>query len=203
MTSAVSSIKKIRKFRLRARPSAVLRNLKLLLENAQTTPELDKDIETESAAALALLETAALFVTVPRGQAPDWSEALWAPLEGHPAPVALTFFTVTIGPGLEGELAGALSRGEGFRSRVLTALGEELADQGASFVERLVAEEALQDSCELLDRRTFTDDGMGRSALGFLDAGRIGVGYDVGGHRAPRFTRVGVIPWGPPSKKRK
>lgn len=194
--------KKIRKFRLHARPSAVLRNLKVLLENAQDTPELSKDIDAETKTALGRLDTAALFATVVRGQAPEWLAPHWTPADGEPAPVALTVFAATIGDGLEAELAVALSRGETFRSRVLTALGEELADQSAAFVERLVAEEAQVDACELSGRRPI-QDAAHREALAFLDAGRVGIGVDVAGHRVPRFSRVGVVPWGPPSKKRK
>lgn len=203
MTPAAVATKKIRKFRLHARPSAVLRNLKVLLDNAQDTPELASDIETEAKAAQARLDPAALYVTVTPGGTPSALDAFWAPAPGEPAPVALTVFAATIGGGLEAELAGALSRGETFRGRVLTALGEELADQAATFVERLVGEEARADACELLERRPCADDAAHRAVLDFLDAGRVGIGQDPGGHRFPRFTRVGVIPWGPPSKKKK
>lgn len=203
MSAAIAPTKKIRKFRLHARPSAVLRNLKVLLENAQETPELSKDIEAETKTALTFLDTAALFTTVVRGQSPEWLAPFWTPTDGEPAPVALTVFAATIGEGVESELAGALSRGETFRSRVLTALGEELADQSAAFVERLVAEEAQVDACELSGRRPIQDATALREALAFLDAGRVGIGHDVAGHRVPRFSRVGVVPWGPPSKKRK
>jgi hypothetical protein len=203
MSPAALATKKIRKFRLHARPSAVLRNLKILLDNAQDTPELANDIETEAKAAQSLLDSAALYATVTHGAAPAVLDAFWAPAPGEPAPVALTVFAVTIGSGLETELAGALSRGETFRGRVLTALGEELADQAATFVERLVGEEAQADACELLDRRSVADDATHRAVLDSLDAGRVGIGQDPAGHRFPRFTRVGVIPWGPPSKKKK
>ena len=203
MSPAAVATKKIRKFRLHARPSAVLRNLKVLLDNPQETPELSSDIEAEAKAAQALLDTAALYTTVVRGSAPGELETFWEPVAGDPAPVALTLFSAKIGGGLETELSGALSRGETFRGRVLTALGEELADQAAVFIERLVGEEAQSDACELLSRRLCTEDNPQRAVLTFLDAGRIGIGQDSAGHRFPRFTRVGVIPWGPPSKKRK
>ena len=203
MSPAAVATKKIRKFRLHARPSAVLRNLKVLLDNPQETPELSSDIEAEAKAAQAFLDPAALYTTVVRGSAPGELDPFWEPAAGDPAPVALTLFAATIGAGLETELAGALSRGETFRGRVLTALGEELADQAAAFIERLVGEEAQSDACELLSRRLCTEDPPPLAVLTFLDAGRIGIGQDSAGHRFPRFTRVGVIPWGPPSKKRK
>jgi hypothetical protein len=200
MASAVSSIKKIRKFRLQPRPSAVLRHLKAL-GGAQETPELDQAVEAEIRAAS--LETAALYATAARAEAPEWSTPYWQASAESPAPVALTFFATTIGSFFEIELAAALSRGETFRSQVLTALGEELADQAARFVERLAAEEARLDSCEVMDRLDFSrPEEIGR-ALDWLEASRAPVSLDPAGRIAPRFSRVGAIPWGPPEKKRK
>ncbi|MBK8575598.1 MAG: hypothetical protein IPN90_07955 [Elusimicrobia bacterium] len=203
MSTAVSSVKKIRTFRLHARPSAVLRNLKALLDDAQFTPELEKAVESEILAASNRLDTAALFGTVTPAQSPPWMGPLWGPAPDEKPPVAHTVFVATIGAAFESELADALTRGEGLRSRLLTAIGEELADQAANFVERLVAEEARQESCELEERRFFSTSQDIQSALDLLEAGRLSIGYDAAGHLSPRFTRAGTLPWGPPAKKKK
>lgn len=184
------TVKKIRKFRLHARPSAVLRNLKALLDEAQITPELEKAVEAEILAAGSRLETAALFET----------GGPFGPFLKNPG---VTHFVATVGSGIETELANALARGEGLRSRILAAIGEELADQAALFVERLVAEEARQDSCELEDRQPYATPEDIQKALARLDAGRLPVTFDGEKSLSPRFTRVGVIPWGPPAKKKK
>lgn len=189
MSPAVASTKKIRKFRLHARPSAVLRNLKSLLAGTPITPEIEKAVEAEGLSAGAKLDTAALFDT----------GGPFGPFRENPA---VTLFVATIGTPLETELAEALARGDGLRSRILTAFGEELADQAAIFVERLVAEEARQDSCELEERQSLSSAEEIQSALSRLDAGRLSIAYDSGGHFTPRFTRVGVLPWGPPAKKK-
>ncbi|MBL0058477.1 MAG: hypothetical protein IPP35_05090 [Elusimicrobia bacterium] len=203
MTTAVGPVKKIRKFRLHPRPSAVLRNLKSLLDNAQITPELEKAAEAEALGSIHRLDTAALYGTWTPAQAPAWMEPLWRPAPGGTkGPVCLTLYTATIGTGFELELAEALSRGEGLRARLLTALGEELADQAAHFIERLVSEEARQDSCELEDRRDFSDPQDIRATLELLDAARLAMSYDAASHLTPRFTRAGALPWGPPSKHR-
>ncbi|MBK8872170.1 MAG: hypothetical protein IPN19_14320 [Elusimicrobia bacterium] len=82
----------------------------------------------------------------------------------------------TIGVPFENELGDALARGEGLRSRLLTAL-EELAEQSALFVERLVAEEARQESCELEERRLFSDpEWIGRPSR--LGADQVGLSFD-------------------------
>jgi len=201
--TAVRSVKKIRKFRLRPRPSAILRNLKSLLDDTQITPELEKAVETEILSVQEGLETAALFDAVTPAHAPAWMEPLWIPAPGEKKPFALTTFVVTIGTDFESKLGDALSRGEGLRSRILTSLGEELADQAAHFIERLVAEEARRDSCELELRRLFTNPQDIMATLEFLDAGRLSISYDAAGHLSPRFTRAGVFPWGPPAKKKK
>ena len=191
---------KIRKFRLQPRPSAVVRHLKAL-GGALETPEVDQAVEAESKAAE--VDTSALYVTVPKTGAPSWSAPYWKASGEDPAPVALTFFVSTIGAPLESTLADALARGESFRSKILTALGEELADQSARFLERLAAEEARLDACEILNRRDFSQPDEVRAVLALLDASRVSVSVDPEGRLAPRFTRVGAIPWGPPSKKRK
>lgn len=194
---------KIRRFRLHARPSAVLRNLKSLMDGAAVTPELEKAVEGEVTSAARWLDTAALYETITPSQSADWLAPSWIPAEGEKKPVALTLFVATIGVPFENELGDALSRGEGLRSRLLTALGEELAEQAALFVERLVAEEARHESCELEERRLFSDPDPVRSTLSTLGADRVGIAYDAVGHLSPRFTRAGVIPWGPPAKKKK
>jgi hypothetical protein len=201
--TAVHSVKKIRKFRLRPRPSAVLRNLKSLLDNTQVTPELEKAVEAEILSLQNGLETAALFDAVTPAQSLTWMEPLWGGVPGEKKPFALTVFVATIGTDFESILGDALSRGEGLRSRILTSLGEELADQAAAFIERLVSDEARRESCELNERRLFSDPQDIRAALDLLDAGRLSIAYDTAGHLSPRFTRVGIFPWGPPAKKKK
>ncbi len=203
VVAAASSVKKIRKFRLHPRPSAVLRNLKSLLDDAQLTPELEKAVESEIRAASSRLDTAALFETVTPVQAPPWMGPLWGPAPDAKPPVAQTLFVATIGPAIEAEVADALSRGEGLRSKILTAIGEELADQAAHFIERLVAEEARQESCELEERRSFSTPQDIQPLLDRLEAGRLSIVFDGEGPLSPRFTRVGTMPWGPPAKKKK
>lgn len=203
MVAAANPVKKIRKFRLHARPSAVLRNLKSLLDDAQPTPELEKAVESEIVAASDRLDTAALFETIVPVQAPAWMGPLWGPAPAAKPPVAHTLYVATIGAAIERDLAEALSRGEGLRSKILTAIGEELADQAANFVERIVAEEAHHESCEPEDRRPFSTLQDIQPVLERLEAGRLSIVFDEAGHLSPRFTRAGTIPWGPPAKKNK
>ena len=203
VVAAASSVKKVRKFRLHPRPSAVLRNLKSLLDDAQLTPELEKAVESEIFAASDWLETAALFETIIPVESPAWMGPLWGPAPDAKPPVAHTLFVATIGTGMEIERTDALARGEALRSKILTAIGEELADQAANFVERLVAEEAHQDSCELEERRPFSVPQDIQAALERLEAGRLSIVIDGAGQLSPRFTRAGTLPWGPPAKKKK
>lgn len=172
------------------------------MDGAAITPELEKAVESECASAARRLDTAALYETITPAQSSDGLASSWIPAEGKKKPVALTLFVSTIGVPFENELGDALARGEGLRSRLLTALGEELADQSALFVERLVTEEARHDSCELEEKRIVTDPEWARSAFAALGAERVGISFDTVGHLSPRFTRVGVIPWGPPAKKK-
>jgi|GEM_PF-3563545 len=195
------SVKKIRKFRLNPRPSAVLRNLKVLHTGTHDTPELEQAVQAHVHETQPLLNTVALYVTLTKSQTPSWSVPLWnASQEG--VPVALTFFLVSVGRDYESVLADALARGKIFRGEVLTALGEEWTDQAGRFIERLTADEARQDSCELLSRVDFSNTDPLRETLDLLNANRVGVLLNPTGALSPRFTRVGLIPWSSSKKKK-
>lgn len=196
-------LKKIKKFRVQARPASVLRGLKALMGGTQVTPELEKAVETEVERARELYSTAAVYNTFNRGEAPAWTESLWETKNDAGAkPVAVTLYAATIGAGLEGELGGALSRGEALRSQILTSLGEESAEQAAGFVYRLLAEEAKEESCELSPRAGAMEAGQQRDILSALEADKVQIQIDSQGHLLPRFTRAGYVLWWPPAKKR-
>ncbi len=174
------------------------------MENAQPTPELEKAVESEGENAVALYATAAVYETVDRAKSSPWMEPLWtAEPETGAVPVAVTFFVATIGPGLEEELAAALTRGEGLRSQILTALGEESAEQAANFLTRLVGDEAKEEACELSPRFNVTVPELQRQILLLLGSDKIQIQMDNVGHLSPRFTKIGHLLWWPPSKRRK
>jgi hypothetical protein len=194
---------KIRKFRLASRPASVLKNLKALTGQARATPELEQAVETEIRRAADLYATAAAYATFEPGKTPAALASFWEKPVGAPAePVALTLYVATIGLPLEEELGGALSRGEAFLSQVLTAVGEESADQAAGFVGRLVEEEASREGCELSDRRDAGTPEARREVLALLGGDKLGVAVDAPGRLSPRFTRVGGLLWYPPKKRR-
>jgi hypothetical protein len=196
-------MKKIKKFRVKARLASVLKGLKALTGDTRVTPELEQAVEGEIDRAPAAYATAALYETVTAATAPDWAAELMRPAEGVPAPVALTLFVSTIGPGLEEELGNALSRGEALRSQILTAVGDDSAEQTAAFVQRLVAEEAEEEACELSARVYPPAEELRRRVLSLLSSDKIGIQMDSLGHLTPRFTRTGYVTWSPPSKKKR
>ncbi|MBI4396864.1 MAG: hypothetical protein HY548_07200, partial [Elusimicrobia bacterium] len=117
-------MKKIRKFRVQARSNVVYRGLKALTGSTLMTPELEKAVEAEIQKTNALFSTAALYNTLGHKEAPEWVAFLWDQAnEAGVKPVAVTFYTATIGPGIEEELGDSLTRGEALRSQILTALG--------------------------------------------------------------------------------
>lgn len=194
---------KIKKFRIVPRPASVMKNLKALAGEAHATPELESALETEMRRAGDLYASSALYETFEPGKTPDALSDLWTkPSEAPGDPVALTLYAATIGTPLEEELGAALSRGEGLMSRVLTAVGEESAEQAAAFVTRLAAEEASREGCELADRREASTESVRRGILALLEAEKSDIRMDGAGHLSPRFTRVGGILWYPPKKKR-
>jgi hypothetical protein len=193
---------KVKKFRISPRAASVLKNLKALAGDTHPTPELEKAVEAELRRAGDLFSTAALYNTYDPGETPEALASLWEPAPEDPRkPVAITLYAATVGAGMEEELGNALSRGEKLMSQVLTAVGEESAEQAAAFVQRLVSEEAIQESCELTPRRE-APEALKREVLSFLSAEKVGIAVDGQGHLSPRFTRVGALQWYPPKKKK-
>lgn len=195
---------KVKKFRISPRPASVLKNLKALTGHAQATPELEQAVEAEIRRSSDLYATAALFDTFKPGKTPDSLASLWEMPAGAPGgePVALTLYVATIGTPLEEALSGALSRGEALISQVMTAVGEESAEQAAGFVGRLAAEESMQEGCELAPRRDAGTPALRRDILSLLGAEKLGISVDSADHLSPRFTRVGGLLWYPPKKRK-
>jgi hypothetical protein len=197
-------MKKIKKFRVAPRPSAVLKNLKALLSRSSLTPDAEQAVSSAIEKTTHRLSTAALYETVSLDRSPTWAAPLWdARNDKNSAPVALTFYAATIGPDLEKDVADSAAQGDMLRSQVLAALGEESAEQAAHFVARLVAEEAKGESCELSARAEPSSVDIRRGILGALDADKIGVRLEDNGGLSPRYSRAGYVLWWPPAKKRK
>jgi hypothetical protein len=196
-------LKKIKKFKVKPRPSSVLRGLKALMGGTQPTPELEKAIEAEITRAEPSYSTAALYETYDKQKTPSWAGALWqSNPETGAEPVALTLYAASIGPAIEGELGDALGRGEALRSQILTALGDEAAEQAANFVYRLLGDEAKDEGCDLAPRSAVAPE-LQRDLLSALDAGKVDIQMDSLGHLLPRFTKTGYVLWWPPAKKKK
>ncbi len=197
-------MKKIKKFRVRPRASSVMRFLKLIMGNTQVTPELEKAVETEIHKVNDLYATAAVYQTFKHDEVPDWGDPLWDTAdESGTKPVAVTFFAVTIGTGLEYELGEAIGRGESLRSHILTSVAEESAEQAARFVYRLLGEEVKGESCALSERVDELSQEGRRNILSLLDSSKVEISLDNTGHLSPRFTRTGHVLWRPLSKKKR
>lgn len=195
---------KVKKFRIAPRPASVLKNLKALTGQTQVTPELEQAVESEIRRAADLYATAALFDTFKPGKTPESLAPFWIKPADAPGgePVALTLYVATIGTPLEEAVGGALSRGESLISQVMTAVGEESAEQAAGFIGRLAAEESAQEGCELAPRKEASSPALRRDILSALGADKLGVSMDAADHISPRFTRVGGLLWYPPKKRK-
>lgn len=197
-------MKKIKKFKVKPRPSAVLRGLKALMGGTQPTPELEKAIETEIDRAQPVYSTSALYDTYDKQKTPAWAAALWQQSnpESGAEPVAITLYAASIGAAFENELGDALGRGEALRSQILTALGDEAAEQAAHFVYRLLGDEAKDEGCDLAPRAGLAAE-LQRDLLVSLEADKVQIQMDSLGHLMPRFTKTGYVLWWPPAKKKK
>jgi hypothetical protein len=222
MTTAAVSVKKIRRFRVQPRLASVLRHLRSLMGTEAVTSEVESRVAAEIDRRRALWDTSLLYATLTPAQSPGWAADLWAPVSSTsfpgssssgtstqgrfvllPAPVALTFFVATLGPGVDAALAASSAAGDEDQSRFLTALATEASEQAAQFAMRLIGEEAEGDACELSPRMDTEVPAIQDGVLALLDAARVAVQRGADGRLAPRFTCVGHAAWRPPTKKRR
>lgn len=187
-------MRKIKKFKINLRQREIARLLKATTKT-EITPQLEEAIQRESVHLLPFISPAAIYETEPK-------EKVIADLSAA-APdrwVAASYYTVTIGNEIEEELRQAQARNEKMRAQILHAVALEALEQTDNFIQRLMTDEAKDESCEL-SRPQQVQTAVWQSFAGVLPADKIGVSRDENGHFTPLYADAGIVFWTPVKKK--
>jgi hypothetical protein len=184
-------VTKIKNFRSQLRAREIARLLKVRAK-LQITPALEASIEHAISDAKLRLQPAAVYTTLTRSTA---EKATSLPLT-DPA-VAASVVAVTIGAGLEEEIAAATARQDAMQEDVLKALREEALGQAVQFIMRLIESQAKEEECDMSAPRETTESVLLGSLGSLLGTHRIGLALDKDASTLPPYARLVWAVWSP------
>ncbi len=190
-------MRKIKNFRINFRQREVLRLLKKTTQITEVTPQLEEAISQESQRLAKLITPAAIYETLQK-------EKLAQELSVSPPGnwVAASLYLITISNTIEEEIKEAQRRGEHILGHILHALSLEALEQSTNFVERLLEDEAKQETCDLSDRVPVAATEAWAKFFEVLPGEKIGVQLLDNGSLQPLFSSGGVMYWTPSKKQR-
>jgi len=191
-------IKKIKKYKIAVRPHAVLRILKkkALAGPGETAEDRFKELIDR---AQGFLSPSAVYESFSRGKTPAGLSRLW---EGAPPKaLGLSLVLVTVGSPISRAIAEAREKEGEVRAAHLDAVAEEGLEQAAGFVEKLLKEEAENESCELTPLLPVDSSLLGELSR-VLDSAKADIVTDGSGRLLPAFSSAGYCFWNPVAKGR-
>ncbi len=193
---------KVKKFRIKPRLSSVGRLLKAQLSVKQLPDGLEETLPSESEQFLKHACPTAFYTTWSNEEIPASFRQALADKNGSSA-VAVSVVLATVGHGVEDYLSQLLMDGQSIRSQVVTALAEESADLSFNFIERLLAEDAEHDDCDVSEAFFVKEPELLADLLLKIEADQENITLDAAGHLSPRFTRAALLAWLPINKKKR
>ncbi|MHB9155169.1 MAG: hypothetical protein ACYC5N_05670 [Endomicrobiales bacterium] len=189
-------MKKIKKFKINIRLKEVLRLLKNTTQVPQITPEMEEAVQKESRRLSALITPAALYETHPREKLPSG-------LGENPPEnwVAASLILVTIGADVEREIREAQQKGDKVRGHILHSLALEALEQSGNFVNRLITDEAKEESCELSRRQAPASRPVWDTFFSLVPGDKIGVQLLESGEFNPIYSTGALAYWSPAKKR--
>ena len=191
-------MKKIKNFKINIRPREISRILKKFLD----VKELD--IEAEEAVQRACyfyghtIKPAVVYDTFSKESSDfnfDFSDfkEKW---------IAVSPFVLTIGSGLKDEFEKQIDIFGHLTTKIVSAISADTLEQSKNFVQRLIAEEAKQEQCELSRAVELSEDNSAKIAS-LLPLEKINVSIDEQNKFSPSYTVAGFYYWLPVKKRRK
>ena len=186
-------MKKIKKFKVNLRKREILRNLKLISEVKEITPQIEEIVESEIKKSADYVTPASVYSSYTHDEmlvkfGPDFLHS-----EGRKPPGA-TFIIVTAGKMIEDEIKTRQAGGETIHAAIIRALGLEAVDGALNFVVKLALNEAKSEDSILLTPEKI-DGKKAAQALEALEAKKIGVSIDENGRVQPEFSSVVAVRW--------
>lgn len=189
-------MKKIKRFKINIRTREVLR---LLKNTTRIVPDarIEEQVRQESVRVQKCISPAALYETHPADKIPQ--ELIISPPSNW---VAASLFIITIGAGMEAEIAAAAQAGDEEKSAVLHAIALEGLEQSCNFVHRLIIEEGKDESCEVTRDMALTALPAEEKVFSLMPPDRIGVRLTGENMFEPRYSLCALSYWSPVKKRK-
>lgn len=193
-------VKKLKKYKIHIRPSAVSRLLKKKLNSDVPADSFEKEAQVEIPRAEAWVVPTALYETLSKKDSPASIANLWT--QASQRALSVSLIAATIGPDMEREIESCRAANDDQRCALLECIAREALEQSAAFVGRLLAEEAKDESCEVSPLLPADPSTVGE-VLNVLESHKAGVLLDGNGRIVPVFTKIAYCFWNPVSRSKK
>ncbi|MFN3967221.1 MAG: hypothetical protein ACK4JE_05950 [Endomicrobiia bacterium] len=188
-------MKKIKKFKISLRKREVLRNLKLISEIKEITPQLEEIISKEIEKSIEYIHPASVFETF---SIDELNKKFGLKFEQqYPA---ISIIVVTIGNEIEKIIEELKSRGEILHSQIVHSIGIEACESSKNFIYKIIDEEAKEEECILLAPEKQNEENS-KNIIRNFDVKRIGVFIDDKNTIQPIYTDVSIVKWQTRTKK--
>ncbi len=190
-------VKRIKKYKISLRPSAVLRLFKKRIPENLPEEELEKKIELALPSAHKYFKTYAAYEVFSPKELPETLKELW---KGCPnGSVSIAFIASTIGNSLETEWKKIQNSNDSVQAALLESIGMEAQDQSFLFAVKLLQEESKLEGCDSTNPQVL-DSTYTRECLGLLQI-KDEIFLDSEEKLIPLYSRIGFCFWTPLKKK--
>lgn len=191
-------LKKIKKFKLRLRPSYVNRAVKKALNLSEFDERLENQIQEKILEAEPFLLPQSIYQTFGKKESPEFLNTLWDDIPKRVLSISLFISSIDIC--FESKIAAVAAQGDPLNAAIWEAMGQEALAQCGHFTFRLLTEESAKESCVLLPAH-LCDPSAARLVLSILEAEQSGISLSDSAEYKPRLTRVQYSFW--QSKKKR
>lgn len=140
-------IRKIKKYKITVRPFGVLRHLKKQIKIESAQEPQDSDLESMICKVQPHITPCALYTSFSKTEIPPALETLWK--SSPPKSLSLSVIAATLGKPIEQEIERVSRENDSFQGALWNSVARESLEQSFNFIEKLIEEEAREDSCVL------------------------------------------------------
>jgi len=187
-------MRKIKNFKINLRVRDISRVLKKVINIPEMSAELEETVGRACFHYAKFLNLSVVYETFAKGAAPFVYEK-----DAPSKWVAQTLFCVTIGDALTAEFEKNRKAYGEHAEQIVSAAAVDALEQGKNFIQRIIAGEAEDESCELTRSVDLPQD-LYEAASANLDISKISVSFE-GNELKPRYTAFGIFYWLPSKKK--
>ncbi len=191
-------VKRIKKYKISLRPSAVLRNLKKRTSLEGTEEEIEKNINLEIGRVQKSFYTFSSYETFSQNELPESLKDLWS--KGPESAVSLSLIASTIGNSLENESKIFQNSNNLAQRALIESIGVEACDQSFLFGAKLLQDESKLEGCECSSPLPVESLYL-KECLTCLQVQETEISLNSEGILTPLYSRLGFCFWTPLKKR--